>query len=564
MRKLYLLVSMLFTGFVHAQIPGNIVSIEDAVFDKSFATRPAPVVKGRLRNLTADELKTTKISYSLVTPFGGRQDKRSATLHPDGSFSFTLDYPLPYQQIWFSAGDFFYVALIVNTSLNIDLDANKLRGKDASFIAEGVSYSGADAALTEYYNRHIMYKRKEQLALSSRKQKLFSIFPAPPVDSLLTAYNAIAAELKEIDDAFIKENPSPYAWVITNENESGYFSDLAPRFWGMQMPGDLFQKMKTHKNYLVSNDGSGYYNYLAMYIRFMPSNRVNVTPSDLLRIPGISADEKIALDSLVQLENAADADKQTLKRLRSHTSTLSNRIASERATAKGIHFMDSVFSPAKADLMKLQMPNNRDLNEALATLTQIQPSVHTPWIRKIIKSEQDKIRRNVSGINSMLASGGSVKNTSLPGKALLQAPFGASLYKATNIPLKTFLAQLKQSFPGKAIVIDRWATWCAPCLSEMPHSKQLAQESKDLPVVFVYLCTESGSDENKWRTKVAELKQPGLHYYIDIALDNEISEYFSFSGYPGYAFIDRQGKYKPGAIKWISEINKDKLAEMVK
>jgi hypothetical protein len=38
---------------------------------------------------------------------------------------------------------------------------------------------------------------------------------------------------------------------------------------------------------------------------------------------------------------------------------------------------------------------------------------------------------------------------------------------------------------------------------------------------------------------------------------------FSFSGYPGYAFIDRTGKYKPGAIQRISQISKQDLTNLL-
>lgn len=565
MKKCYLIVFLLCVYTVRAQIPSNLVSIEDAAFNKAYSMRKPPVVTGKLHHLTADELTSIKISYTIVTPFSSRQDKRSARLMPDGSFRFQLDYPLPYQQVWLSVGDLFYMAVIANTTLNIDIDADQLRKlKDPAFTAKGVSCSGNDGALTEYYNRHIMYKREAQSAITSRKQKLLFARPAPSTDSLLAAYNQLAAEQNAIDESFIKENPSPYAWVIRNEGESEVLSDLCPRFWGQVMPDSLFQKAKTHKSYLVSNDGAGAYNYFAKYILYTPANRVSVSNTVLSGTPGISNDEKTALDSLIQLEENPAADKETIARLRRQTSVLRLRVTEEKNNARYIHIVDSIFPGTKADLLKLQLTDYRDLNNAIATFKQVQPTFQATWIRSIAKSEQDKITSHLNSINQMLATGGNSVNKTLPGKAIMRTGFGADMYKVTGMPLKTFLAKLKQSLPGKAIVIDRWATWCAPCLGEMPYSKKLMQESKDLPVVFVYLCTENSSDENKWRTKVAELEQPGIHYYIDQALDNEISTYFSFSGYPGYAFIDKKGKYQPGAISWMSELSKERLAELTK
>jgi hypothetical protein len=61
-----------------------------------------------------------------------------------------------------------------------------------------------------------------------------------------------------------------------------------------------------------------------------------------------------------------------------------------------------------------------------------------------------------------------------------------------------------------------------------------------------------------------ELKQPGVHILIDETLDADISNYFSFSGYPGHALIDKTGQYKPGAIESMSQIqNRDALATLI-
>jgi hypothetical protein len=82
---------------------------------------------------------------------------------------------------------------------------------------------------------------------------------------------------------------------------------------------------------------------------------------------------------------------------------------------------------------------------------------------------------------------------------------------------------------------------------------------------FSGLCTTINSSEQKWKEKVAELKQPGIHVLIDNALDAELSAYFSFSGYPGYALIDQSGKYHHGAFQWLSEIkDRDALQALIK
>jgi len=71
------------------------------------------------------------------------------------------------------------------------------------------------------------------------------------------------------------------------------------------------------------------------------------------------------------------------------------------------------------------------------------------------------------------------------------------------------------------------------------------------------------SDEEKWKRKIGELELPGIHFFIDEKLDGELRQHFSFRGYPGYAFIDRKGIFRPGAIEWISMIDRASLAALI-
>lgn len=47
------------------------------------------------------------------------------------------------------------------------------------------------------------------------------------------------------------------------------------------------------------------------------------------------------------------------------------------------------------------------------------------------------------------------------------------------------------SLKGKAIVLNFWATWCAPCIAAIPHLNQLAKELADQPVVFISVTDDS-------------------------------------------------------------------------
>jgi peroxiredoxin len=92
------------------------------------------------------------------------------------------------------------------------------------------------------------------------------------------------------------------------------------------------------------------------------------------------------------------------------------------------------------------------------------------------------------------------------------------------------LSQLK----GKRVVLDFWATWCGPCVMEIPHFERLYNESSrdDLIVIGI-----SNEDEATVRSFVA---QKGVHY--PIASSNALpSPYNNIQSIPTTFFIDRNG-----------------------
>src|SRR5439155_4111948 len=62
---------------------------------------------------------------------------------------------------------------------------------------------------------------------------------------------------------------------------------------------------------------------------------------------------------------------------------------------------------------------------------------------------------------------------------VLQAPAGT----------KTDWASLR----GKVVVLEFWATWCAPCIAAMPHLNDLAEKFKDRRLQVIAITDESES-----------------------------------------------------------------------
>jgi thiol-disulfide isomerase/thioredoxin len=89
------------------------------------------------------------------------------------------------------------------------------------------------------------------------------------------------------------------------------------------------------------------------------------------------------------------------------------------------------------------------------------------------------------------------------------------------------------SLKGKVIYIDLWATWCGPCMAEMPHFEELKEKYKDKPwIEFVSLSI----DDNMalWKGSVAKRKARGNQWIIN---RNKLMTY-NIVGIPRVLLID--------------------------
>ena len=68
-------------------------------------------------------------------------------------------------------------------------------------------------------------------------------------------------------------------------------------------------------------------------------------------------------------------------------------------------------------------------------------------------------------------------------------------------------------FKGKVVVLNVWATWCAPCILEMPTLAKLAAEYQGQPVAVVAVAIDGDRDADKARTFIG--RNAPLAFYRD-------------------------------------------------
>ena len=269
-----------------------------------------------------------------------------------------------------------------------------------------------------------------------------------------------------------------------------------------------------------------------------------------------------ALINLVKNTSTLDSalHKSNLNKRAEYTRSLYRDADTRILYPKLMAFIDSAFTPSKADFLKLHDDWQREDIKVRKKKTEIAlASMKSGWCKDILTAEYQKTLSRIKEVDNALAvSPKSAKKNNI-GELILETPFGAKLYEVKSGKGSELLANLKSSFKGRAMLLDFWATWCGPCLSEMPISKKLHEETVNLPIVYIYLCTSNNSSIEKWKNKIAELSIPGTHIFVDEKIENELMGMFQAGGFPSYRFIDKNGKYKPGVIKWMSETDNAKL-----
>lgn len=102
-----------------------------------------------------------------------------------------------------------------------------------------------------------------------------------------------------------------------------------------------------------------------------------------------------------------------------------------------------------------------------------------------------------------------------------------------------------EDFQGSYVLIDVWATWCVPCIYEMPFMKEVEEDYKGENIKFIGLSLDNPKDEEKWRKMVVD-KELDDGRSVQLLADNEMKSQFAkdyyITGIPRYILLDPKGQ----------------------
>lgn len=109
----------------------------------------------------------------------------------------------------------------------------------------------------------------------------------------------------------------------------------------------------------------------------------------------------------------------------------------------------------------------------------------------------------------------------------------AADFKLKDISGKEFNLQ---GLRGKVVLLDFWATWCAPCLVELPHIEKLHREFKDKGLVVLGINAEEGEVAS------AFMKEKGYTFPTLVDTEGTVAELYGVEAIPQVFVIGKDGK----------------------
>jgi len=94
------------------------------------------------------------------------------------------------------------------------------------------------------------------------------------------------------------------------------------------------------------------------------------------------------------------------------------------------------------------------------------------------------------------------------------------------------------SFMGKMVYVDVWATWCGPCIAEIPALQELEKDYHGKNIVFISVSVDE--DKEAWLKMVEEKQLGGIQLWADGW--SKITKDYAIFGIPRFLLFSADGK----------------------
>jgi len=94
---------------------------------------------------------------------------------------------------------------------------------------------------------------------------------------------------------------------------------------------------------------------------------------------------------------------------------------------------------------------------------------------------------------------------------------------------------------GKYVYVDVWATWCGPCIREIPSLKEVEKQFHGKNIAFVSTSIDKASAHNTWVEMVKNKELGGIQLMADNDWNSQFVKDYAIEGIPRFILIDPDG-----------------------
>lgn len=96
-------------------------------------------------------------------------------------------------------------------------------------------------------------------------------------------------------------------------------------------------------------------------------------------------------------------------------------------------------------------------------------------------------------------------------------------------------------FKGKLVYIDVWATWCGPCIQEIPALKKLKKDYQNKNLEIISISIDVARDYEKWEKMLSEKQLDGVQLFADKDWQSDFVKAYGIDAIPRFLLIDKHG-----------------------
>lgn len=110
--------------------------------------------------------------------------------------------------------------------------------------------------------------------------------------------------------------------------------------------------------------------------------------------------------------------------------------------------------------------------------------------------------------------------------------------------------QKLSNYRGKVVMVNLWATWCPPCLTEMPVLDEIVATYGPRGLVVLGIASD---DDASAVERFVQKESPQMEILLDPG--GAVGTQYGITGYPETFFVDREGRLRRKFIGPLPEVD---------